>query len=236
MKYVLLSIIIPVFNEESTLFELIGRVVAVDIGMDREFILVDDGSTDGTRALYPQCDKKWPEESFSVKLQSVNKGKGAAIRAGLALARGDIIIIQDADLEYNPSDYPVLLRPITEKKADVVYGSRFQGSNHHDSFGSIHALGNRSLTAFSNLMTGLKLTDMETCYKVFTKEAAESLNLTSNRFTIEPEITAKIAKRGWRLHEVGISYAGRSYSEGKKITWIDGLSAIWAIARFRFFD
>ena len=236
MNDLLLSIIIPVYNEESTLFELIGRVVAVDIGMDREFILVDDGSTDGTRALYPQCDEKWPLEKFNVKLQSVNKGKGAAVRAGLALARGDVIIIQDADLEYDPSDYPILLQPIIEERADVVYGSRFLGSNHHSSFGSIHTLGNRSLTAFSNLMTGLKLTDMETCYKVFSKEAADSLDLTSDRFTVEPEITAKIARQGWRLHEVGISYAGRSYSEGKKITWIDGLAALWAIVRFRFFD
>ena len=233
MNDLLLSIIIPVYNEESTLFELIGRVAAVDVGMDREFILVDDGSTDGTRALYPQCDERWPLETFNVKLQAVNKGKGAAIRAGLSLARGEVIIIQDADLEYDPSDYPRLLQPIIEERADVVYGSRFLGSNHHTSFGSIHTLGNRALTSFSNLMTGLKLTDMETCYKVFTKEAAESLNLTSNRFTVEPEITAKVARRGWRLQEVSISYAGRSYREGKKITWLDGVEALWILLRVR---
>ncbi|MEE9295408.1 MAG: glycosyltransferase family 2 protein [Phycisphaerae bacterium] len=236
MNDLLLSIIIPVYNEESTLFDIIERVVAVDIGIKREFILVDDGSTDGTRSLYPQCRTKWPDETFNVKLQSVNKGKGAAIRAGLALAGGDIIIIQDADLEYDPADYPRLLQPILDNKADVVYGSRFLCSNAHRVLGFWHTLGNRVLTGFSNMFTDLNLTDMETCYKVFTKEVAESLDLVSNRFTVEPEITAKVANGGWRLYEVGISYAGRSYGQGKKITWVDGLAALWAVFRFRFFS
>ncbi len=231
----LLSVIVPVYNEEATLVELISRVLAVEIGMDREIILIDDGSTDGTRSLYPEIESKWPDQTFKIKLQSVNKGKGAALRAGMSLVAGDIAIIQDADLEYDPADYPRLLAPILDGRADVVYGSRFVGSQAHRVQFFWHMMGNRFLTLLSNMMTNLNLTDMETCYKVFRKEVVATLKLTSSGFTVEPEITAKVARGDWRIYEVGISYAGRSYEEGKKITWVDGLSALWAIFRFRFF-
>ncbi len=230
-----MSIVIPVYNERATLIELISRVVAVDIGMDREIILVDDASTDGTRELYPQIERKWPDETFKIKLQSINRGKGAALRAGFALARGDFVLIQDADLEYDPADYPRLLEPILDGKADVVYGSRFVGSQAHRVLYFWHMIGNRVVTLLSNMMTNLNLTDMETGYKVFRKQVADSLHLTSDGFNVEPEITAKVARGGWRIYEVGISYAGRSYEEGKKITWVDGLNALWAVIRFRFF-
>lgn len=232
----LLSIVIPVYNERATLLELVGRVVNADTGIDREIILVDDGSTDGTRELYPEIEKRWPEESFQIKLMSRNRGKGAALRAGFALAKGDIVIIQDADLEYEPADYPRLLKPILDGKADVVYGSRFVGSQAHRVHFFWHMVGNKLLTLLSNMLTNLNLTDIETCYKVFRKEVLNSFTLVSNRFTVEPEITAKVARGGWRIYEVGISYSGRSYTEGKKITWKDGLVAFWAILRFRFVD
>jgi len=229
-----LSVVIPVFNERATLEELVSRVLAVDAGMPMEIILVDDGSTDGTRDLYPKIQQRWPEQPFVIRLQDRNRGKGAALRTGFALATGDIVIIQDADLEYDPRDYPKLLAPILDGKADVVYGSRFVGSQAKRVLFFWHMMGNRLLTLLSNAMTNLNLTDMETCYKVFRAEAARSLKLTSNGFTIEPEITAKVARGRWRIYEVGISYAGRDYSEGKKITWVDGLEALWAIFRFRF--
>lgn len=232
----MLSVIIPVFNERATVEELVSRVLAVDVGMERELILVDDGSTDGTRDVYPKIAARWPGERIHVKLQPQNRGKGAAVREGFAAARGDILLIQDADLEYDPRDYPKLLRPILEGKADVVYGSRFVGSDYHRVHLFWHMVGNKVLTTLSNMLTNLNLTDMETCYKVMRSEVARSLKLRSNDFAIEPEITAKVAKGRWRVYEVGISYAGRDYSEGKKIGAGDGFKALWAILRFRFSD
>lgn len=229
-----LSIVIPVYNERATLEELVARVIAVDTGLEHEIILVDDGSTDGTRDIYPQLADRWPDRRIQVKLLPENHGKGAALRAGFALTTGDVVLIQDADLEYDPRDYPRLLKPILENKADVVYGSRFVGSDYHRVHLFWHMVGNRLLTLLSNMMTNLNLTDMETCYKVFRAEVLRSFTIQSHRFSVEPEITAKIAKGGWRIYEVGISYAGRSYAEGKKITWVDGLRALWAIVRFRF--
>ena len=229
-----LSIVIPVYNERVTVEELVARVVGVDVGMEREIILVDDGSTDGTREIYPKISARWPGERIQVKLQPGNRGKGAAVREGFASATGDILLIQDADLEYDPRDYPRLLRPILEGKADVVYGSRFVGSDYHRVHLFWHMVGNKFLTTLSNMMTNLNLTDMETCYKVMRAEVARSLKLRSNDFAIEPEITAKIARGRWRVYEVGISYAGRDYAEGKKIGARDGFKALWAILRFRF--
>jgi glycosyltransferase involved in cell wall biosynthesis len=232
----LLSIVIPVYNEKATLEELISRVLAVDTGWQREIILVDDGSTDGTRELYPRITARWPEEKIVVQLQPRNRGKGAAVRTGFELAAGDVVIIQDADLEYDPADYPRLLKPIREGRADVVFGSRFVGSDAHRVHLFWHMLGNRWLTTLSNMLTNLNLTDMETCYKVLRREVVQSLKLRSDGFTIEPELTAKVARGRWRVYEVGISYAGRDYAEGKKITWCDGLKALGAIIRFRFFN
>jgi glycosyltransferase involved in cell wall biosynthesis len=231
-----LSVVIPVYNEHATLQELVSRVIAADLGLEREIILVDDGSTDGTRNLYPTLVERWPREDIQVQLQEHNQGKGAALRAGFARATGDIVLIQDADLEYDPQDYPKLLAPILHGKADVVYGSRFVGSEAKRVLFFWHMVGNRLLTLLSNAMTNLNLTDMETCYKVFRAPVVRSLRLTSNGFTIEPELTAKVARGRWRIYEVGISYAGRDYSEGKKITWVDGFRALWAILRFRFTD
>ena len=228
-----LSVVIPVYNEKETVGEVVARVLAVDTGLEREIILVDDGSTDGTRDIYPRLQQRFPDENLRVHLQPANRGKGAAVRAGFALATGDIVLIQDADLEYDPRDYAQLLRPILEGKADVVYGSRFVGSEYHRVHLFWHSVGNRMLTLLSNMLTNLNLTDMETCYKVFRAEVVRSLKLRSDTFTIEPEITAKVAKGGWRVYEVGISYAGRDYAEGKKIGMIDGIRALWAILRFR---
>ncbi len=229
-----LSVVIPVFNEKATLEELVGRVISIDTGLKREIVLVDDGSTDGTCELYEGIKQRWSDENIKVHMQSRNMGKGAAVRKGFELAEGDIIIIQDADLEYDPADYPKLLQPILTGKADVVYGSRFMGGDAHRVHMFWHMVGNRMLTTLSNMMTNLNLTDMETCYKVFKKEVIKPLKLVSNGFTIEPEMTARVARGRWRVYEVGISYAGRDYAEGKKITWRDGVAALWAIFKFRF--
>jgi glycosyltransferase involved in cell wall biosynthesis len=234
-----LSIVIPVYNEVATLEELVSRVIAVDVGMDRQILLIDDGSVDGTRNLYPKIKERWPDEEIITQLQPRNQGKGAALREGFRIADGDIILIQDADLEYDPQDYHTLLPPILEGKADVVYGSRFVGGGAARVHLFWHMLGNRFLTLLSNMLTNLNLTDMETCYKVFRAEVIKGITLKSNRFDFEPEITAKIARpnrhgKRWRIYEVGISYAGRDYDEGKKITWIDGCQALWTIVKYRF--
>jgi len=229
-----LSIVIPVFNERSTLEEIVGRVLAVDTGLERELVIVDDGSTDGTREMYPRLTERWPDERIHIKLQPANRGKGAALREAFAIATGDIVLIQDADLEYDPRDYPRLIRPILEGKADVVYGSRFVGSEYHRVHLFWHMIGNRLLTLLSNMLTNLNLTDMETCYKVFRGEVIRSFPIRSNTFTVEPELTARVARGRWRVYEVGISYAGRDYAEGKKIGVIDGFKALAAILWFRF--
>jgi glycosyltransferase involved in cell wall biosynthesis len=226
----MLSIVIPVYNERGTIREVIRRVEAV--GRDKEIIIVDDGSTDGTRDLL----KKYEElEGFKVIYQPRNGGKGRALRAGFEKAEGEIIIIQDADLEYNPQDYPVLLDPILDGRADVVYGSRFLGGPHRVFF-FWHYLGNKVLTTLSNMLTDLCLTDMETGYKVFRRSILDSFTLNSDRFGFEPEFTCKIARNKFRIYEVPISYSGRGYSEGKKIDWKDGVAALWFIFRFRFFS
>jgi len=225
-----LSIIIPVFNEYETICELIRRVDAVQL--DKEIIIVDDGSTDGSRDLLNKYEGR---DGFKVVYQSKNMGKGRSLRTGFEKAEGEIIIIQDADLEYNPKDYPILLEPILDGRADVVYGSRFLGGPHRVLF-FWHSLGNRFLTTLSNMFTNINLTDMETGYKVFRRSVLDSISLRCNRFGFEPEFTAKVARNKFIIYEVPISYAGRNYSAGKKINWKDGVAAIWFILRFRFFS
>ena len=225
-----LSIIIPVFNEYETICELIRRVDSVQL--DKEIIIVDDGSTDGSRGLLNKYEGR---DGFKVVYQSKNMGKGRSLRTGFEKAEGEIIIIQDADLEYNPKDYPILLEPILDGRADVVYGSRFLGGPHRVLF-FWHYLGNRFLTTLSNMFTNINLTDMETGYKVFRRSVLDSISLRCNRFGFEPEFTAKIARNKFIIYEVPISYAGRDYSAGKKINWKDGVAAIWFIVRFRFFS
>lgn len=231
-----LSIVMPVFNEAATLEEIVRRVVQAPVELDREIILVDDASTDGSGELLDRIRDQHPGVDIRVFRHEKNQGKGAALRTGFAHVKGDIVLIQDADLEYDPRDYPRLLAPILEDKADVVFGSRFVGSEAHRVLFFWHMIGNRLLTLMSNAMTNLNLTDMETCYKVIRADALKRIRIRSNRFEFEPELTAKVARAGCRVYEVGISYAGRDYAEGKKITWIDGAKAIFAILRFRFFD
>ena len=223
-----LSIVIPIYNERETLETLIAKVNAVDY--DKEIILIDDFSTDGSREILNKYENK---ESFKVLYHNHNQGKGAALRTGFSSVNGDIIIIQDADLEYNPADYGTLIEPIMDGRADVVYGSRFLGGPHRVLF-FWHSIGNMVLTTLSNMLTNVNLTDMETGYKVFTKKVNDSLTFKCNRFGFEPEFTAKVAKNNFRIYEVPISYNGRDYSEGKKITWKDGVAAIWYIFKFRF--
>jgi glycosyltransferase involved in cell wall biosynthesis len=227
----LLSVIIPCYNERSTVGQLLQHVR--DVPIEKEIIVVDDKSTDGSAAIVASLAAKWPELRHI--FQPVNMGKGAAIRRGISEAAGDIVIIQDADLEYDPNEYPKLIQPILDGHADVVFGSRFEGYPRRVML-YWHRLGNNLLTFLSNSTTNLDLTDMETCYKVFRREVIQSINLKSNRFGIEPEITAKVARRGYRIFEVPISYYGRDYWEGKKINWKDGFSAIWAILRYGLFD
>ena len=227
----LLSVVVPCYNERATVAELLRRVKDVDL--DKEIIVVDDASTDGSRDVVAALATQWPE--IRHVFQSHNQGKGAAIRRGIAEARGDIVLIQDADLEYDPEEYPKLIQPIVDGHADVVFGSRFAGYPRRVML-YWHRLGNTFLTFLSNMTTNLDLTDMETCYKVFRREVIQSINLQSNRFGIEPEITAKVAKRGYRIYEVPISYYGRDYWEGKKINWKDGVSALWTILRYGLFD
>ena len=229
-----LSIVIPVYNEATTILDLIKEVSAVEIGLERELVIVDDCSADGTRDVLKTAAAAHPE--WRVLFHDVNRGKGAALRTGFAAATGDFVIIQDADLEYDPREYPLLLRPLLENHADVVFGSRFLGGGPHRVCFFWHYLGNKFLTTFSNMMTNINLTDMEVCYKVFRREVLKSLTLREDRFGFEVEITAKVARGKWRIYEVPISYYGRSYEEGKKITWKDGFSAIRCILKYRFMD
>lgn len=227
-----LSVVIPVFNEAATVGRLIERVSGVALDLQKEIIVVDDGSTDGTdEALRGYADRA----DVRLLRHERNRGKGAALRTGFAAAAGDIVIVQDADLEYDPAEYPRLIQPILDGKADVVYGSRFAGGEHHRVLYFWHYVGNRLLTLLSNAFTNLNLTDMETCYKVFRREVLEDMRLREDRFGFEPEITAKVARRRWVVYEVGISYSGRTYEEGKKIAWQDGCRAIWCILRYNLF-
>ena len=225
-----LSVVIPVYNEKKTLSELICRVEAVKL--EKEIIIVDDASTDGTRDLLKKYEE---QERFKVIYQSKNTGKGSALRAGFDKAEGEIIIVQDGDLEYNPKEYPLLIEPILDGRADVVYGSRFLGGTHRVFF-FWHYVGNKVLTTLSNMCTNLCLTDMETGYKVFRRTVLDSFILKCNRFGFEPEFTSKVARHAFRVYEVPISYSGRGYEEGKKIDWKDGVAALWFIFRFRFFS
>ena len=233
------SIVIPVYNEETTIQRLVGLVVAAPLpkGLVRELIIVNDCSTDGTAKKLDQLKDLFPDTEIRVIHKPVNQGKGAALRDGFKHAAGDVVLIQDADLEYDPRDYPRLLQPIADDKADVVYGSRFIGEPHRVLY-FWHTMGNKFLTAFSNMFTNLNLTDMEVCYKVFRKSVLDGIKLRCNRFGFEPEVTAKIAKfrPRLRIYEVGVAYYGRSYEEGKKITWKDGIKAVLTIIRSRFSD
>jgi glycosyltransferase involved in cell wall biosynthesis len=238
-KLTKVSIVIPVYNEEATVQSLISLVVNAPIpgGLRREIICVNDCSKDGTARKLDQLPQLFPEADFKIIHKPVNEGKGAALRDGFKNASGDVVLVQDADLEYDPDDYPKLLQPIIDDRADVVYGSRFMGGAPHRVLYYWHSWGNRVLTTLSNMFTNLNLTDMEVCYKVFRKSVLDQITLKCNRFGFEPEVTAKIAKirPRIRIFEVGISYYGRSYEEGKKITWKDGIKAILAIVRFGLF-
>jgi glycosyltransferase involved in cell wall biosynthesis len=223
-----LSVVMPVYNEQATLQQVIARVLAVPLEI--ELICVDDGSSDGSREILSGLQAAHPQ--IRVLFQPRNLGKGAALRRGIQEATGDYIIIQDADLEYDPSDYPALLHPLLEGKADVVYGSRFLGSGPHRVLYFWHSVANWLLTLLSNALTNINLSDMETCYKVFRREILQSIPIEEDRFGFEPEITVKIAKRHLRVYEVGISYWGRTYEEGKKIGWRDGVRALWCLLKY----
>jgi glycosyltransferase involved in cell wall biosynthesis len=241
-KFKILSIVVPIYNEDLYLEAVIGKVIAQPLpgGLERELILVNDGSQDNTWNIMQSMPEKFPSVKFQLINKRVNEGKGAALRDGFSKVTGDIVIVQDADFEYDPADYPKLLQPILDYKADVVYGSRFIGEPHRVMY-FWHQIANNILTTISNMLTNLNLTDMEVCYKVLTREVVDHLKLKSPRFGVEPEITAKIARmrlngKRLRVYETGISYAGRTYEEGKKINWKDAVSAIMQIIRFRFMD
>lgn len=225
-----ITILIPVYNEVDTLRTILEKVENADFcGLEKEIILIDDCSTDGTKEIYPSLP-------YKVLYHDVNQGKGAALRDGFKEATGDIIVIQDADLEYDPVDYKDLIKLILEDKADVAYGSRLNGGKPSRAFMFHHLLGNKLLTFVTNVLYNTTLTDMETCYKAFRADFIKDIEIKSNRFDFEPEITAKVLKKGARLYELSISYYGREFSEGKKITWKDGFHALWALIKFRFID
>lgn len=223
-----LSVVMPVYNERNTLRTVVERVLAVPLEL--ELLCVDDGSRDGSREILAELQSQHPK--LRVLLQPRNMGKGAALRRGFQEASGDFVIIQDADLEYDPTDYPLLLDPLIQGKADVVYGSRFLGGGPHRVLYFWHSVANKLLTLLSNGLTNINLSDMETCYKVFRREVIQSISIEENRFGFEPEITVKIAKRRLRIYEVGISYWGRTYEEGKKIGWKDGVRALWCLLKY----
>jgi len=223
-----ISVVMPIYNERATLREVVRRVLAVSL--DLEPICVDDCSTDGSREILAELQEE--HAGIRVILQPKNMGKGAALSEGIRQASGDFVIIQDADLEYDPAEYPLLLEPLIQGKADVVYGSRFMGGRPHRVLYFWHRVGNWILTMLSNAITNLNLSDMETCYKAFRRETIQSIHLEENRFGFEPEITVKVAKRRLRVYEVGISYSGRTYSEGKKIGWKDGVRALWCLTKY----
>ena len=243
------SIVIPVYNERAYIEQVLVRVQAVDL--EKEILVIDDGSTDGTRELLHDLEQAQtagqrevsvqngkallPLENIRFIFQDRNHGKGAALRRGFEMANGDVVLVQDADLEYDPKDYDKLLEPIFDGRADVVYGSRFLGGPQRVHY-FWHYVGNKFLTLLSDMLTNLKLTDMETCYKVFRREVVQSFRLKADRFGFEPECTAKVARGNWRIYEVPISYSGRTYAEGKKITWKDGFTTLWCILRYNLFD
>jgi glycosyltransferase involved in cell wall biosynthesis len=226
-RYRKLSVIVPVFNERNTVVEIVRRMRAVELPVDREIVLVDDGSDDGTRAVLSQLG----DSTVRVVLHADNRGKGAAIRTGLANVTGDLVVIQDADLEYDPEDWPKLLAPMMKGRAQVVYGSRFTGERRNMLF--LHWLGNRFLSLVTNVLYNTTLSDMETCYKLFDRSVLEDVNLRADGFEFEPEITAKVLRQKIRIYEVPISYAGREPEEGKKITWRDGFVALWTLVKYR---
>jgi glycosyltransferase involved in cell wall biosynthesis len=225
-----LSIIVPVFNERSTVAEIVRRMRAVELPVEREIVVVDDGSDDGTGAVLTQLR----DSTVRVIAHPHNRGKGAAIRTGLESATGDLVLVQDADLEYDPEDWPRLLAPVLKGRARVVYGSRFTGERRNMMF--LHWVGNRFLSLVTNVLYNSTLSDMETCYKLFDRRVLDGIQLQADRFDFEPEFTAKVLRRGIRIYEVPISYAGRELSEGKKITWHDGVTALWTLVKYRFVD
>ena len=226
--YTKLSVIVPVFNERNTVVEIMRRMRAVALPIEREIILVDDGSSDGTRQVLEQLG----DSTVHIVRHAANRGKGAAIRTGLEQVTGDLVLIQDADLEYDPEDWPKLLAPIFRGKATVVYGSRFTGERRNMLF--LHWMGNRILSLVTNVLYNTTLSDMETCYKLFDRRVFDGITIRSDRFDFEPEITAKVLRKGIRIYEVPISYTGREFEEGKKITWRDGFAALYALVKFRF--
>ncbi len=226
-----LSVVVPVYNEKNTIEEIIRRIKAVE-DIDKEIILVNDASKDGTTEILKKLESEQPD--LKIIYKEVNEGKGAALRDGFKHTTGDYVIVQDADLEYDPQDYKKLLRALEEEKVQVVYGSRFSGS--YEQMSTLHYWGNKILTLLTNIFYGVMLTDMETCYKLLPGEFVRKLNIKSNRFNFEPEITAKILKSKMKIKEVPINYQGRKFSEGKKITWKDGFAAVWTLIKFRFVD
>ena len=234
------GVVVPAYNEEKTIAAILDRVREVQLkgGMEKELIIVDDHSSDGTAAFIHAYSEKHPDAGICFFRHDRNSGKGAALRTGIEHATGDFVVIQDADLEYDPNEYNLLLQPLLDGHADVVYGSRYAGGKAHRILFFWHSFGNKFLTTLSNALTNLNLSDMETCYKVLTREALASIlpTLQQNRFGFEPEITAKVARRGMRIFEVGISYSGRTYAQGKKIGWKDGVQAIWCILRYGIAD